>query len=312
MGAMTRAGRILLSLGALALLAAGSPARACSVCGCGDPLVAAAESHGRGGDLRLSVEGEVLGQKAGTEGVPGSTDVLDQYTLRLTGVYSPAEPINLVVTVPFLRKKMGMAGPGGAVAPVSDLAAVGDVEVGARYFLVDLVNVGARRRQGLAVSLGTSLPTGPDGATDPGGARIDQHGQAGTGAFGPYAGLAYRLQQDPWSLLASASARVRTENSYGYRYGSALLWTVEAQWSRFSWFALGLALDGRNAGRDRQDGVPVENTGGLVLAATPSAYLQIDGNLWLNARVQLPFLTRLVGSQWVGPTFVAGLAYGIF
>jgi len=304
--------RTLVLFLALSILAAGMPARACSVCGCGDPLVAAAEGRGRGGDLRVAVDGEYLSQKAGTEGEPGKTDVLDQYTLRLTGVYSPVAALNLVATIPLLRKKMAMDGHDGTIVPVSDVTTLGDVELGARYFVVDLANVGARRRQGLAVSLGTSLPTGQNGATDAGGLRIDQHGQAGTGAFGPYAGLTYRLQQDPWSLLASASGRAHNENSYGYRFGSALLWTVQGQWSPLSWLALGLGVDGRNAGRDRQDGVPVENTGGLVLAATPSAYLQIHRALWLDARVQIPFYTRLVGEQSVGPTFVAGFLYEAF
>ncbi len=308
---MIRMARPTLLLLALGTLARGAPARACSVCGCGDPLVAAAEGHGRGGDLRLAVEAEYLDQKAGSDGRPDGTDVLHQYTLRLTGVYSPAAPLNLVVTVPFLRKRMATEGIGGT-APVSDVTTLGDVELGARYFLVDLVNVGARRRQGLAVSLGTSLPTGQNGATDANGQRIDQHGQAGTGAFGPYAGLAYRLQQDPWSFLASASARVRTESSYGYRFGSALLWTVQGQWSPLSWLALGTGVDGRNAGRDRQDGAPVENTGGLVLAVTPSVYLQVHRALWLDARVQVPVYTSLVGRQSVGPTLVAGLMYEAF
>lgn len=297
---------------ALSGLAAARPARACSVCGCGDPLVAAAEGYGRGGDLRVAAEGEYLSQRAGTEGAPGMTDVLDQYTLRLTGVYSPVAPLNLVATVPLLRKKMAMDRNGGSLVPVSDVTTLGDVELAARYYVLDLVNVGARRRQGLAVSAGSSFPTGQNGATDGTGQRIDQHGQAGTGAFGPFAGLTYRLQLDPWSFLASASARVRTENSYGYRFGSALLWTVQGQWSPLSWLGVGLGLDGRNAGRDRQGGVPVENTGGLVLAATPAAYLEIHRGLWLDARVQIPFYTRLVGEQSVGPTFVAGLLYEAF
>jgi hypothetical protein len=125
---------MILLLLALSTLAAGMPARACSVCGCGDPLVAAAEGHGRGGDLRVAVEGEYLSQKAGTEGEPGMTDVLDQYTLRLTGVYSPVAALNLVATIPFLRKKMAMDGTGGALLPVSDVTTLGDVELGARYF----------------------------------------------------------------------------------------------------------------------------------------------------------------------------------
>lgn len=76
-----------------------------------------------------------------------------------------------------------------------------------------------------------------------------------------------------------------------------------------SWLALGLGVDGRNAGRDRQGGVPVDNTGGLVLAAAPSVCLQVHRALWADARVQIPFYTSLVGQQSVAPTFVAGLLH---
>jgi hypothetical protein len=276
-------------------------------------LVAAAEAPGRGqGDLRVALDAEYLTQEAGTEGEPGSTDVLHQYALRLTGVYSPAPSLNVVVAVPFLRKKMTMDHPDGSTMPMSDLSGVGDVEVGARYFLFESVDFGARSRHGLALSLGTSIPTGENDAKDSTtGERIDEHGQLGTGAWSPYAGITYRLQQDPWSALASVTGRLRTENSNGYRYGNSLLWTVQGQWSPTQRVALGLALEGRSAAQDRLAGGYVPNTGGLVLAATPSVYLNVTRNLWLNARAQLPFATRLVGEQKIGPLVLFGMAYQV-
>ena len=298
--------RLLSIVALVTLLAAPALARACSVCSCGDPLVAAADARGAGGDLRLALATEYLTQKAGSEGEPGVQDVLDQYTLRVTGVYSPVEGLNLVAALPLVRKTMTMDHGGGVTTPTSRQTGLGDVEIGARYYLLDRVNFGARRRQGLALSAGVALPTGQNGARDANGARIDEHGQLGTGAFGPYTGLAYRLEQDDWNVLVAVSGRYRSENGSGYRFGSALLWTAQAQWSATPWLAFGLGLDGRNAGRDKDGGSPVENTGGLVLAATPAAYLNVYGGLWLDLRAQLPFYSRLAGDQSVGPNLVAG------
>jgi hypothetical protein len=312
-GAPTPARRGACAAAAALLLAllGPAPAAACSVCACGDPLVSAAEGPGRGGDLRLALEAEYLTQHAGSEGDPASTDLLDQYTLRLTAVYSPVDPLNLVLSIPLVRKKLWTEPSAGPAVPTSDLTGLGDVEVGARLFVLDAVDFAAQRRQGVAVSAGTSIPTGPDDARDASGQLVDQHGQLGTGAWGPYAGVSYRFRQDPWSALLSISGRLRTENAHGYRYGNALLWTAQAQWSPLAWLALGLGVDGRDAAQDQEHGAPVENTGGLVLAATPSAYVELFQGLWLTVRAQLPFLTHLVGDQWVGPTVSAGLAYQV-
>jgi hypothetical protein len=76
----------LLAL-ASALLASPRPAAGCSVCACGDALVAVAEMPGSVGQLRLSLETEILTMTSGSEGNPGMTDALTEiYTLRLGAV----------------------------------------------------------------------------------------------------------------------------------------------------------------------------------------------------------------------------------
>jgi hypothetical protein len=50
---------------------------------------------------------------------------------------------------------------------------------------------------------------------------------SGTGGWGPWAGVHYRLEQQAWSGFASVSYRLRTEASYfdgsKYKFGDALL-----------------------------------------------------------------------------------------
>jgi hypothetical protein len=139
-----------------------------------------------------------------------------------------------------------------------------------------------------------------------------EHEQIGTGAFGPYVGLSYRLQRDPFAALASVSGRTHTANDQGYRYGSALLWTLQGQWSPLSWLALGLGVDGHDGGHDRQAGALVPNTGGLVLWLSPSAYVNVYERLWMTVRAQLPFYNGLVGDQSVSPILLAGVQYVVF
>jgi hypothetical protein len=307
-----RALRPLRTAAALALAAAllaPPAARACSVCACGDPLAAVAETPGNAGSLRLTLEAETLSVTSGSETMPGMTDELTQWTLRPAVVWSPVASLNLALTVPFTNKRMVETGMGMDV-PMSDLSGLGDVELGVRWFPFQSVDFGARLRQSGAVMAGTSLPSGDNDATR-NGARVDEHGQLGTGGFGPYLGLFYRLSGDAWSGFATLTGRWRSENSYGYRYGPSLHWALQGQWQDGTWLAASLALEGRSAAADRDGGADVPNTGGLVLAVTPAVHFNFLPGAWLFARAQIPVHTALLGEQTVGPVFTAGIRYEV-
>jgi hypothetical protein len=299
--------RFFAGLSCMGALLAGAPAWACSVCGCGDPLLSASDPAAVNGRMRLELDTEYLTVKAGNDADSARTDKLDQYTLRLNAVYSPWEGLSFIGMLPYTRKNLATDGITG-----SDISGVGDAELGARYTFLQFIDFAARRRQTFAVSAGTSLPTGSDGARLPDGERVDEHGQIGTGAWGPYAGLHYRLEQEGWMGYASATGRVRTANSFDYRYGNALLWSVHGQYRPIARFALDVGVDGRHAAADRQAGAAVANTGGTVLAVSPGVYWNAAGPVWLAVRAQLPFHSDLLGQQSVGPTVVAGVQYLVF
>ncbi len=298
-----------LVIAAIALLSGPRGAQACSVCGCGDPLVTVGEVAGATGNLGVELDFQYLNQKAGSE-TPGATDSLNQYSLLLTASYTPVERLNLVLTLPWVFKNMQMLMPDGISMPSSDLNGFGDMQVGARWFFWDASDFRNRTRQALSLNVGTSIPTGSDSATL-GGVRVDQHGQIGTGGWGPNAGLFYRLQGDAWSGYAGAWGIYRTQNSYGYRFGEAALWTVAAQYQPAAWFAAALGVDGRWAAADRDSGQTVDNTGGLVVAAAPAVYFNVLKGAWLYAKAQLPFATKLYGAQTINPVITTGLRFEV-
>jgi hypothetical protein len=272
-------------------------ADACSVCGCGDPLVDASDSIPAMSTLRFAVDGEVLTQSAASDDTPGVTESITQVTIRPAAIWSPSRAFNLVAEVPIVWKSFAVTGE----APVQH-AGLGDVDAGIRWFPIQHIDWSARSRQDAGVSIGTSLPTGPIGARDDAGMLLDEHAQLGTGAFGPYAGLVYAYHRDPWNLFASATVRVRSTNAHGYRYGTAFLWTARADFRVKEPLAIELALDGREALRDTMDGAAQANTGGLVLAASPGLVWNPVNRLWLRARVQIPFVAATYGTQSIGPT----------
>lgn len=296
-----------IGAGAVALGAlVGTSAQACSVCGCGDPLVAAADSAPSAGGLRLAFEWEYLTATAQSDEDPDATEGLTQMTFRPQVIYSPVERLNLVLQVPLVRKDWTLEGPEESEA--AQPFGLGDVDVGARYFLFESSDLASRTRQELAISAGTSLPTGSDDV-EVEGERIDDHAQPGTGAFGPYAGLLYAWHRDPWNVSASVSGRAHSTSAHGYRYGSALLWSVSGLYRPLEWAGVELGVDGRWAARDELEGELQANTGGMVLALAPGVRVNPAGNLWLNARAQIPLVTHLFGVQTVGATVTVGAQY---
>lgn len=308
---MMIAARFAAAFTATSLALAASPALSCSVCGCGDPLVGVGQVAGPAGQLGLELDGQWLSQKAGGD-VPDTTDVLNQYSVLLTASYTPVANLNLVVTVPWVWKNMQMEMPDGSRMTSSNLNGFGDMQFGLRWFFWEDTDVGNRTRQTLSVSASTFAPTGNNSAVQADGERVDEHGQIGTGGWGPSAGLFYRIQGDVWSGYAGLWGLYRSVNSFGYRFGSAALWTVAGQYQPLDWLAVALAVDGRAAASDVQAGASVENTGGFVLAAVPAVYVNVFPGGWLLAKAQLPFATSLNGVQTIGPVITAGLRYELF
>ena len=83
--------KLLVRIGALLAvvcsLGANMSARACSVCGCGDPLLTANDPAAITGSFRLQMDTEYLRMDAGTDGRPGYTDQLTQWSYRFNAVY---------------------------------------------------------------------------------------------------------------------------------------------------------------------------------------------------------------------------------
>jgi hypothetical protein len=314
-----RPGRgLLLSVLTLVGVLDAVPAQACSVCGCGDPLLTSSDPAAITGTLRFQLDVEHLRIDAGTDGAPGYTDQLTQTSYRLNAVYRPIDALSLTATLPVVSKRMVTVGPTPSVTD-SDLTGLGDLELGARYALWRSVQVGQQRSQEVAVGAGTSLPTGAHDAKQADGSLVDPHGQLGTGGWGPFAALYYRLEQGDWTGYANVGYRVRTEGSYfdgsRYKFGDAWLWSAHGQYQLARRVALDLGLDGRSAVADRATDPagtvtsPVGNTGGTVVALAPGAYLDAGAGFWLFARGQVPVYKDLFGEQDVKPTFTVGVQY---
>ena len=304
-------------------------AKACSICGCGDPLLAASDPAAINGTLRLQLDTEYLRVDAGTDGQAGYTDQLTQWSFRLNAVYRPISWLSLIATLPVLDKTIHTVG-GGTDLTDSQLTGIGDAELGARYAFWRAINLGRGRVQELALAGGVMMPTGANAAkmttTDPSTgvvtvAPVDPHGQLGTGSWGPFLGLHYRFEQVNWLGFADLSYRMRTTGTYfdgsKYKFGDAALWSVHGQYRPLPTLALDLGIDGRYARVDKvtdagdTSSSTQGNTGGTLLSLAPGVYFNAAGALWVFARGQIPFYKNLYGEQNVYPSVAVGLQYQV-
>jgi hypothetical protein len=303
-----RPGKAALALALFLALHPLQRLQACSVCGCGDPLLAAGSAMPMAGQMRFSLDGEYLyATAAGAD--PGTTEFLAQQTLRPVLVYSPGASLSLVLQVPLVRKNWWTNDP---LEPLlaTDNRGLGDVDLGGRWFFWQDLHVAQRWNQNLALSAGASLPTGDSNITVR-GQLIDQHAQLGTGAAGPYAGLLYGYNGDPWGAALNATYRYRGTNSQGYQFGQALSFGLGGHLRILRDFSVTLNLDGRYADYDHDwaAGGPNTDTGGTVLDLTPGFGWQLGDGVGLTGRVQAPIYTRLFGTQSVSPTYDVSVQY---
>lgn len=294
-------------LSAVLGLLSGGAVEACSVCTCGDPLAPAGQTNLSQGEVRLGIDYEYLTASARSDDDPAFVEHLNQSTLRPVFAFNPLEQVSLVVQIPLLRKGWSVATPGYAPTELTPTG-LGDVDVGARLFVADVTNLTAQSRHTFGLSAGSSFPTG-ENAAQANGYRLDEHAQLGTGALGPYVGALYAFRKDNWGLFANVSGKARLRNSYAYKYGDALLWTLRSEFLVAGPFALGLEIDGRFAGHDFHERQIQLNTGGLLVVVAPSVKVQVYRDFWVFGILQIPTVTHLFGEQHFGPTFTASLQY---
>jgi len=296
---------------------------ACSVCGCGDPLASAGSAHPLANSFRLSIENSYLTASAQSDDDPTQTESVRQVNLNTTLTYSPTNDLSLTLMLPVVEKYWALS-TGDDAPDTGTPFGIGDMMFGVRYFFLSDTDLQTKQHTGLAVSGGTYLPTGGTNFTSLiTGNNLDTHSQLGTGAWAFYGGLLYNRVWDDFSLSVNANVILRTTPGttdvdspvYQYTFGNAFTGGIQGQLHVTDQLAFSLAAEGRDAEQDtalNDDGtqvVPVQNTGGWIVDATPGIWWNVGGDATLYAKVQIPIYISLNGVQEVDPTYIAGTQF---
>jgi hypothetical protein len=273
---------------ALALLGAGGApeARACAVCGAGDPtLTVMGTEKPFAGRFRLAADVRFGGVWAGQPGV-SEIDVTEQ-RFDLTAAYAPIPRLFLTLDLPVMRRIIHEIGS-SAVAYTP-----GDIELRAKIFIASLRR-GPYLHQ-LALQTGVKLPTALE-EHDAKGVALAAPLQPGCGAVAPELGAFYGLGRGPFSFYASAVIYLPYAVRQGPHASDSFRTSAAAQWQAHPRIAARIGFETRlDATAETVGGATDPNSGGFVGYVAPEVVVSPATDLLLHVGAHFPAIQALQG-----------------
>ncbi|MFL6237781.1 MAG: hypothetical protein ACJ76N_31985 [Thermoanaerobaculia bacterium] len=311
--------RLAVAAGFVLLLAAAPPARACSICRCGDATFNALGTDVyKEGAFRVALDWERFDKEQGLFGEEESSAarhgdesaalgresvIENRFTTALS--YTFGERAVAVARLPWSTRESGI----GTTGTSRDLA---DPEL---YALVRLWSSqftgGLGRRAWISALGGVKTAWGKNDLAR-GGERLDEHLQPGTGSTDWFGGLSsVYLLDSRSSLFGSAQVRRMGSNDFGYRYGDSTLLNLGYERKVGRIWDAAVELNFRSAKEDRidADGTLDPNTGGRLLYLTPRVIVDLGKGLVGRLAVQVPVYKDLNGDQRERAVANVGLTY---
>jgi hypothetical protein len=284
---------------AIALIAPRA-ARACAVCGAGDPTLTLMGSEkpfeGRlriAGDLRL---GSVWA------GAPAEDVIqIDEERLELDVAYAPTRTLFLSLAVPLLHRVASYHD--GTSSP---LFTIGDVALRAKQFIWS-GRRGAFVHQ-VAIQGGLDTPTSPQEEGEH-GVALPAVLQPGMGAVAPFVGAFYGFTRGPWSFYASAAVYLPFAVRDGPHATESFRTAASVQRQIGRVFASRIGIDTRLDGSCEAYGKPDPNSGGFVGYLSPELVVSPVTDLLLTATVRVPAVQAFHGYHHEGAIAGLGLTY---
>lgn len=274
-------------------------ARACAVCGCGDPtLTTMGTEQPYRNRLRASVEVSSRTDSIGQRGIDRLELLEQRLDMRLA--WAPHERAFLLLNLPLITRTADYVNLARKTT-----SGIGDLELYGRYFLYR--DSAYAPNHLVSITGGARLPTTPLARSE--GATLPLELQTGAGIITPSAGLAYAHFAFPWSLYVSAIASLPASELDGYRESRTLGLTLAGQYQLLAALGLRLGLDSRLESKALQDGEPIRDSGGLITFAAAELLWSPWMDWMLFASSRLPVWNALEGHHVEGPIWGAGLAY---
>ena len=272
----------------------------CATCLCGDPTITTMGTEKPfAGRKRAGIEYLSRGEKVGEPGV--SEFEVDEERVTYNFSYALNTDWMFAASLPFVTKtvkRYDLSEEQGS--------GIGDMDLSARWFVGKDTRFPARYLWG--VQFGLRVPTSSEQESN--GVPIDIDAQPGAGATIPSFGMWYGRYAMPWFFYGSANYQhAVTEGYQGYQQGDVVLLTGLVQYALDYGVALQISLDGRFKDYDTYYDVRDDNSGGVLVMATPGLAWTPLEDLVINVSYQIPAIENPNGQQEEKPTLRVGVAY---
>lgn len=230
---------------------------------------------------------------------PGVTE--EYWTTELSGFYSVSDRLLLLATLP-LRETRGngelVEGPGGDPERediTGDTRGIGDLSLLGRYTLYSRHTLDATTL--LAGVLGIKLPTGSTSRHGDQGEFLDAHLQPGTGSTDVLLGISVDHTVGRYAISANLLASIAGKGETGdlsHEFGNSINYDITGKYrvspaltgeSPNALF-LSLGINGEYRGREKLDGVTVDDSGGHTVYLTPGLQYQLAAHWVFEATYQ--------------------------
>ncbi|TPW11465.1 MAG: hypothetical protein FD130_1973 [Halothiobacillaceae bacterium] len=276
------------------------PLLACATCLAGDPTITTMGTEKPfAGRKRLSID---YLSRSETVGQPNVNEhKIDEERITYSFSYAFSDAWIAAASLPLIDKEVERYDLSHEKA-----SGPGDLDLSLRWFIGKDERFPARQLWG--TQFGVRLPTSTEEQSQ--GEAIDFDAQPGAGATIPNLGLWFGYYRTPWFLYSSFQWQHALDDGYqGYQAGDALLLTGLVQYAPLHRLAVQFSLDGRWKAQDSYYDRTDDNSGGLLVMASPGvAWTPLD-NLVVNLLYQHPAIERMHGRQDEDSTLRLGVTY---
>jgi hypothetical protein len=257
-----------------------------------------AGSSGARMDLRYLRVGTLYsdGSKAENDRQELETHFTQQYSL----FFALSSRFTLAALVPIAKRHSEELAEDGSIVTGNQFG-LADISLLARY--KPLVRHSMESTTIVSLMAGVRFPTGRTDGQDSEGNLLDAHIQLGTGSTDVLTGVSAFLAWEKTALIFNVLGALTSEGANNHRFGNSLNYDFTARYRIFpddykgTFFFATLGLNGEWRGREIQDGLPDEDSGGNVLYVSPGVQVMFTPALSLEATYQYAVLHALNGRQ---------------
>jgi hypothetical protein len=236
----------------------------------------------------------------GSKTINANRELETHLTQQYSFFYAVASTLSMSALVPVPRRHSEQLAGAGEIVTGNQFG-LGDVDLLARY--KPYVGHGMESTYIVSVAAGVKLPTGRTDGRDSQGELLDPHVQLGTGSTDFLLGASGFAAIGRTAFILNLLAGIDRKGANGHQFGNTLNYDATVRYGvtpddydspqLFATFS----LIGELRGREQQNGLVDDNSGGNVVYVSPGMQLFVTPALTLELSYQQPIIHSLHGQQ---------------